>query len=59
VYVSLFRITDDYFSIFYTFYKTSIVKELLVHASPDPEESSLFTRNYFLSMHTKILAFHP
>lgn len=28
VFDSLFRITDVYFSIFYTFYKTSIVKEL-------------------------------
>lgn len=45
-------------SIFYTFYKTAVGKELVVHASPDSEESSLFRSN-FLNMHTKILAVHP
>lgn len=57
MYVSLIRITDDDFNILYNFYETVIIKELVAHVSPDPEDSSLPRRNYFLNKHTKTLAF--
>lgn len=56
MYVSLFRITDNNFSIFYSFYKTVIVMELVVHASPDQfVQNKLFFKHAHKNLSSSIL----